>query len=119
VGENLEIAALRGGHPQGGRQSVQDLGRWPYRASLLKKGVVRGGKVRQQGDFLTAQTSRAPAVARGQANIARSEPLAPRPKQLSQGLGVSGNSHAVKRTHAGTSKTLLWLLVPPARTLKA
>jgi hypothetical protein len=119
VSQNLQVAALGGRHPQGRCQGIKHLCGGPHRASLLKKGVVGDGQVRQLGDLLAAQASRAPPAPRRQTDIAGHEPLAPRPEQLPEGPGISRNRHAIKPTHASTSKGLLWLPVPPVPKLGA
>ena len=98
VGEDVQVMALGGRHPQRRCQGVQHLRRGPHRASLLEKGVVGDGQVRQLGDLLAAQPSRPPPASCRQTDIAGHEPLAPRPEQLPEGLRVSGSRHVVKPT---------------------
>jgi len=119
VGEHLQVALLSGGHPQRGRQGVQNLRRRPHRASLLQKGVVGGGHVSQQRDLLAAQAGGAPATARRQPDVGRGQPVTARPQQLPQRLRVSDNRHATQPTHASTSKSPLWLLLSRSRRLVA
>jgi hypothetical protein len=93
VGQDVQVAAFGGGHPQRGGQRVQDLRRRPDRAALLEERVVGGGQAGQQRDLLAAQAGRAPALADGQAHVAGRQALAPGPEQLAQGCGISAGRH--------------------------